>query len=385
VIPISEAKEIIRPYKVWVLAPHLVTSDTRLNQYYDFSQSIQEYTRVFDELGIDWEWQPVTIQNYREIICSIVKSDREKAPLIINLCDGDEINGTPGLSVIKELEKYNIVYTGSDKHFYEITTSKTPMKKAFEKAGIPTPAWRVISDKKGSAKGLFKRIGKPLLIKPAVSGGSMGISLKNLVHTEEQLEKRIEELKRGYHGWNLFADGLIAEQFISGREFTTFITGSSSDPKHCKVYEPVERVFHSSLPESERFLSFGRLWEIYEEETPLPGNDYLYEYKPVSGKLVAELKKISLKAYGACGGMGYTRIDIRQDTETGKLFLLEANAQCGLSEDQDYTSIGAILNISGVSFTEVVAEILLDGIRREMKKTTGNNNKKKFRNAVNRE
>ena len=39
---------------------------------------------------------------------------------------------------------------------------------------------------------------------------------------------------------------------------------------------------------------------------------------------------------------GYTRIDIRQDSTTGKLYMLEANAQCGLSEDEDYTSIGAI-------------------------------------------
>ncbi len=40
--------------------------------------------------------------------------------------------------------------------------------------------------------------------------------------------------------------------------------------------------------------------------------------------------------------MGYGRLDIRMDRQTGKMYVLEVNAQCGLSEDEDYTSIGAI-------------------------------------------
>jgi hypothetical protein len=50
--------------------------------------------------------------------------------------------------------------------------------------------------------------------------------------------------------------------------------------------------------------------------------------------------------------------------------MLEVNAQCGLSEDEDYTSIGAILKASGVTFTEVIAEILMDALRRSMKTPT---------------
>ena len=36
--------------KVWVLAPHLHTGDANVDYYYDFSQSIQEYTKAFAEL-----------------------------------------------------------------------------------------------------------------------------------------------------------------------------------------------------------------------------------------------------------------------------------------------------------------------------------------------
>jgi D-alanine-D-alanine ligase len=365
----AEATRLLKPYIVWVLAPHLESGDPNIQHYYDFTQSIKEYTKVFEELKVPWKWQPVTMDNYKMIIHSIAASTNGKTPLILNLCDGDEVNGTPGVSVIHELEKLGLIYTGSDAHFYNVTTSKIPMKKAFDKAGVSTGNWRVITEKKGSIRGICKRVGTPVIIKPAVSGGSMGVSVKNVVHTEEELAKRVEEIYKGYHGWNLLVDGLFAEQFITGPEFTTFITGSSDDPQSCKVYEPVERVFHQSLPEAEKFLSFDRLWEIYEDETPMPRNENFYEYRPVEPALIPAVKQLSLDAYRACGGKGYTRIDIRQDTDTGKLYMLEANAQCGLSEDEDYTSIGAILKVSGVSFTEVIVEIIKDALRRSIVRT----------------
>ncbi len=318
---------------------------------------------MFGELGVDWTWQPVTLQSFREVLGNIASSNSN--PLILNLCDGDEVNGAPGISVIQEMDRLGLIYTGSDEHFYRITTSKIPMKKAFDKHGVSTANWRVITEKRGSLKGLGKRIGLPMIIKPAVSGGSMGVTVKNVVQTEEELIARVEEIRNGYRGWNLLADGLFVEQFIAGPEFTTFITGSADDPENCMVYEPVQRVFHESLPETEKFLSFDRLWEIYEEETPMPEQANFYEYTTTPAELIPAIKALSLEAYKACGGKGYTRIDIRQDAKTGKLYMLEANAQCGLSEDENYTSIGAILKVSGVSFTKAIEAILQDALRRQ--------------------
>ncbi|MBM3416863.1 MAG: hypothetical protein FJY20_10590 [Bacteroidetes bacterium] len=367
---ITEAVKLLRPYTIGVLAPHLETDDPNLQHYYDFTHSKEEFTKVFEELKASWKWQPVTKDNYKTIIHSIAQSKNGKTPLILNLCDGDDVNGAPGVSVIHELEKRGLIYTGSDAHFYNITTSKIPMKKSFDKAGVSTANWRVITEKRGTTKGIAKRIGTPIIIKPAVSGGSMGVSIKNVVNSEEELATRVQEIYKGYRGWNLLADGLFVEQFITGPEFTTFITGSADDKRNCVVYEPVERIFHPSLPESERFLSFDRLWEIYEDETPMPDNGNFYNYRKVEGPLVAALKKLSFDAYKACGGKGYTRIDIRQDAATGKLYVLEVNAQCGLSEDEDYTSIGAIIKASDVSYTEVITEILKDALRRSVVRLT---------------
>ena len=352
--------------KVWVLAPHLESDDPNIQCYYDFTQSLEEYTKVFKNLNIDWEWQPVTMDNFKEIISSLKDRTIDKYPLVLNLCDGDEINGTPGISVIHELEKHGIIYTGSAASYYNITTSKIPMKEAFDKHKVPTPGWDIIKDGNQSFAPLFDKLGSPLILKPAISGGSMGVSVKNVVKDEAELKQQVDLLSNGYRGWELATGGLFVEQFIKGPEFTSFIVGSASQPDKCIVYEPVERVFHSSLPETEKFLSFDRLWEIYEKESPMPDGDSFYEYYPPDPALVDAIKKISLDAYCAVGATGYGRLDIRMDTSTGKLFMLEVNAQCGLSEDEDYTSIGAILRVSGKTFTQLVLEIIRDAFIRRL-------------------
>jgi D-alanine-D-alanine ligase len=137
------------------------------------------------------------------------------------------------------------------------------------------------------------------------------------------------------------------------------------------VYTPVERVFHHSLPEKEKFLSFDRLWEIYEDEAPMPSNENFYEYRTPDASLIEPIKKLSWEAYCATRGKGYTRVDLRMDSKTGKIYVLEVNAQCGLSEDEDHTSIGAILRLSGRSFSDAVLQILNDAfVRASVKKQT---------------
>jgi D-alanine-D-alanine ligase len=95
----------------------LESDDPNLSYYYDFTQSIQEYTKVFAELGLSWTWQPVTLQNFQEVLSNIATSDTK--PLVLNLCDGDEVNGAPGVSVILEMDRMGLTYTGSDEHSIE--------------------------------------------------------------------------------------------------------------------------------------------------------------------------------------------------------------------------------------------------------------------------
>jgi len=359
------------PVKIWVLAPDVECNDEQLDYYYDFTQSIQEYTRTFESMGLHWVWQPVTIHSFPGVLDTIKKEqlDGISFPMVLNLCDGDEINGAPGISVVRSLESLDVVYTGADAFFYDITTSKIRMKRAFDAESVPHAPWLPIYNINEVPDAIFETVGRPIIVKPAVSGGSMGVGVRNVVETPNALREITNTLFAGYRGWNLAIDGLVAEQFITGREFTVFLTGSHQHQENILIYTPVERVFHPSLAEKERFLSFDRLWEIYETESAMPEQQHFYEYAMPENALIEPLKKISLDAFMATRGTGYARVDIRQDAQTGKLFILEINAQCGISDDEDYTSIGAILSFSKKTFSQLIIELLQDAYRRFLDKT----------------
>ena len=120
----------------------------------------------------------------------------------------------------------------------------------------------------------------------------------------------------------------------------------------------MERVFHAKLPETERFLSFDRLWEFHENEGPMQDGKDFWTYEPPAADLIETIGEVSWAAYASVGGTGYGRVDLRMDRETRQLYVLEVNAQCGLSEDENYTSIGAILRFAGAPYARAVQEIL---------------------------
>jgi D-alanine-D-alanine ligase len=190
-----------------------------------------------------------------------------------------------------------------------------------------------VTDDASDAKNIFKKLGNPVIVKPAISGGSLGVGIHSVVKNQKELITQYSKLQQGYHGWNLVDGGVFAEKFIDGPEFTTLIVGNSTNVRECKVYMPVERAFNSSLPAHEKFLSFDRLWEMFEDETPITNNEDFYSYRTPDASLLKSICKISFDAYKAVRGRGYGRVDIRMDRDTGKMYILEVNAQCGLSDD----------------------------------------------------
>lgn len=346
------------PFLVWVLAPVVETDDADIAWYSDFTQSKAEYERAFAALGFAWRWQPVTLADHRDVVQMIIRESAGHEPVVLNLCDGDEINGSPGLSVIRCLREHGLRYTGADERFYDVTTSKIVMKEAFDRAGVPTSPWAVIPRDGAGINDVVKRLGVPLILKPAVSAGSMGITTKSVAQSPQALRAALKRLSKGYHGWDIAGGGVFVERFVAGPEYTTFIVGSYDAPAQATIYPPVERLFNEALPPNERFLSFDRLWGLYETEDPLENDADLWNYRKVPKALAKRVMDISWAAYEAVGGRGYGRVDLRQDSETGEIHVLEVNAQCGISEDEAYTSIGAILKFARTSFASAVGEII---------------------------
>ncbi|MBK6392108.1 MAG: hypothetical protein IPF70_16305 [Saprospiraceae bacterium] len=105
-------------------------------------------------------------------------------------------------------------------------------------------------------------MGTPLIVKPAVSGGSLGVGIKNVVYSPAEMKVEVKKLFSGYRGWKFGVGGVIAEKFITGPEFTTLIVGSYDQPGHLVYYAPVKKSLSSIAARSRKILSFERLWEI---------------------------------------------------------------------------------------------------------------------------
>jgi D-alanine-D-alanine ligase len=339
---------------IWAFVPYEVR-DGRLEGFdFDTLQSKRELAQAFRELNLAWVWQPIVAANVAEI----VKQAGHGESIVLNLCDGIEEHGTPGLCVVQALELAGIPFTGADSEFYRISTSKLIMKEMMMSAGVPTPAFEALT---GSVTGVCARVGTPLLVKPDVSAASGGVFLRSKVGCDDDVTALREELLSAPMPRFCDARSLFAERFIDGPEFTAFVMGNWRRPASVRCLPPAERVFNSSIPDGEKFLSYERYWGLYREESPPPDGRAFYAYEACEPRLAPTIEEISKRAYIAVHGMGYARVDLRMDRATGELFVLEVNANCGLSED-DQTSTGCILKIAGMRLSELLKLILRDAL-----------------------
>jgi D-alanine-D-alanine ligase len=349
---------------VWAFIPYRITEQGLLGEFYENPGYRQELTSVFAELGIKWKWQPITLENMHAVVEEVAASSKEYIPVVLNYCDGfDEIDGYPGLSVIKLLEEKGIIFTGADSSFEYLTISKIRMKRALIEAGVATAPYEVISDI-NHIEGVCERLGTPLIVKPVISTASQGISLQSVVYNDEQVSLQVQRLLQGQQDMQFPPDSIFLEQFINGREFAVFILGSAQQPESIKIYPSLERVFNSSLPETERFLSHERYWGKDEGGNFSSSEELFCCYRLVASDLHDRLCDLSKRAYCAVGGNGYGRVDIRMDKSAEELFVLEVNSNCAISSkplfdfsDPNATSVGTILHFSGIPFAQLMSEI----------------------------
>jgi D-alanine-D-alanine ligase len=256
------------------------------------------------------------------------------------------------------LERAGIRFTGADSQFYEVSTSKLIMKEMMNAAGVPTPAFEALPAS-GTVDGVCARVGTPLLVKPDVSAASGGVFLRSKISRDDDVAALRDELLGAPMPRFCDSRSFFAERFIEGPEFTVFVMGNWRDPGSVRCLAPVERVFNASIPDGERFLSYERYWGVYHEETPPADGGPFYSYAGCDERLAETLAEISKDAYIAVRGTGYARVDLRMERGSGELFVLEVNANCGLSED-DQTSTGCILKLAGMTLADLLGSILED-------------------------
>ncbi len=210
---------------------------------------------------------PVTLKNLRSTIDGLDDACRAHRCLVMNLCDGNEVDGSPGVSVVRALEDAAIPFTGSSSFFYDITTYKVALKSLLRDRGVPTAPFVALRDLPADVARIGAEVGYPAFVKPEVSAGSGGIGLKSRVHDEASVMARVATLLASEDGEFYRRSGIFAERFIDGPEFTVLVVADRRAPHGARAYPPAQRLFHSALPRHERFLSYDRYWSEYKEES----------------------------------------------------------------------------------------------------------------------
>jgi len=147
----------------------------------------------------------------------------------------------------------------------------------------------------------------PLIVKHPNSYGSVGMTRKSRVETLKELRVQVKRICKNFGSARV-------EEFIDGREFTTFVVDNPDDLNSPFIYPPAEL----TIPDGESFLHSQVKWK-----------EYVYLKRVEDDNLVIRLKNMTRKMYSAMNGVGYARCDIRMN-KLGELFMLEINPNNGI-------------------------------------------------------
>jgi len=339
--------------KIHVLVPNFISEEEvrsemeRISHNYGKREYFEELFKICDELNRDGVLHLVRMIDYKEVIDNV-----PRGAVILNLCDGSDVDGVPGPGVTRYLEEKGIPYFGCDYLFMEATTKKYEMKEKFIANGVSTANFVIVTKEKPITRDAVEYMKFPLFVKASDSYGSIGLSSDSVVRTFEELEKQVKVMQETF-------ENVLVEEFIDGAEFSLLVIGDSRFPdSQLEVFPPAQRVFDSNIPQQERFLSYKLVWEE-------GGQAYRYEIVDRDYDLLVDLAR---RAYNSVGGNGFGRIDVRRRDATNEYFVLEVNANCGVGYD---SSSAQILKLGGKGIVYLIERVLTIGGNDPSKKNQG--------------
>ena len=139
------------------------------------------------------------------------------ADLIFNLTESFDGDDTKEMNVVAYVDLLGIPFTGAGPHAIFLAQDKAIAKKIFAFHNIKTPFFAT------SYRGHIEHaddINFPLIIKPALEDGSIGIDVGSLVTNIKEMMERIQYIQ------DEFDSPALIEEYIEGREIYAGILGS---------------------------------------------------------------------------------------------------------------------------------------------------------------
>ena len=267
---------------------------------------------------------------------------REHTDLVFNIAEGRGSYRSREAQVPSILEMLSIPYSGSDPLCLAVCLDKPLTKKIVATAGVHTPQWRIVGDKKELTNIDWSGFSFPAFIKPSYEGSSKGILTGCRIDELKHLKQPVTNLLERYH------QPVLVEEFISGDEVTVGIVGNRA-PKVVGIMRVVPKKHTDSFIYS---LEVKRNWEQlvdYECPAKLPA------------KTMRAIADASLRVFKILGCRDVSRVDFRIAAD-GTPFFLEINPLPGLNPHSGDLPI--MTGKMGCAYQELILSILNAAISR---------------------
>ena len=251
----------------------------------------------------DYVWTKVIMDSpVLERLRSVM--EQNEFDVYLNLCEGYEEPDYSGLDVVRELEELKLPFTGADGKFYAPSREEMQAVAGWHGIGFVRG---VNVPGAGEVEALTDGLNYPLMVKHPNGYGSTGMTRNSRVEDIRQLKQQVKRI------CNRFGSARV-EEFIDGREFTSFVVDNPDNFSDPFVYPPAEVL----IPNGESFLHSRVKWI-----------EYVYLRRVEDESLVSRLKVMTRKMYHAMNGVGYARCDFRMNA-VGDLFMIEINPNNGI-------------------------------------------------------
>jgi D-alanine-D-alanine ligase len=278
---------------------------------------------------------PVRIGHVKRLTERLAAGERWDA--VFNFCEG-----LKGLSreaqVPALLEAYDIPYVFSDPLTMALTLDKAMCKRVVRDAGVPTPDFAVIEqlDDVGRVD-----LAYPLFLKPVAEGSGKGVDRNSKVVDAAGLKAVAADLLRR------FAQPVLVETFLPGREFTVGITGTGDAAEVLGVTEIVPKAGYVGPGYGLENKSDG--WEERVDVRLAP---------PAEAKAAGA---VALAAWRALRCRDGGRIDVRCDAG-GAPHFIEVNPLAGLRPK--HSDLCFIAEYAGFTYEDLIGRIMASFLRR---------------------
>jgi D-alanine-D-alanine ligase len=237
------------------------------------------------------------------------------------------------------LEMYGIPYTFSDPLVCALTLDKAMTKRVVASAGLYTPRFAVVTSLDDVDALNLKY---PLFAKPLAEGTGKGVDKDSRVESPAALKKVCTRLLER------FAEPVLVEEYLPGREFTTAVLGTA---REARIVGTMEFSIRPNAPAQDYSYEVKETCEHCVDYFPMP-----------KGDLRDQVEALALGAFRVLECRDTGRIDLRLDAQ-GRPAFIEINVLPGLHPT--HSDLPMIATQEGISYEELIRSIIQSALARQ--------------------